>query len=102
MEQTDELPKPIIFYPYFIIIQGARRGVRKFQYVTAEEYRKLGLLKSKATEYDRIKTRKIATNPELRRKYSDRRAWRRHNEPGMREHEAKQERNRKSQRSLAR
>src|ERR1700730_2000633 len=100
MEQTDELPKPILFYPYFIIIQGSRRRLRKFQYVTGEEYRKLGLLKSKATEYDRIKSRKISADPLLKQKYSDRRAWRRHNEPGMREHEAEQARNRKN-RSLA-
>jgi hypothetical protein len=92
MEQTDEPPKARVFYPYYPVVQGSRLGLRKFQHVTSAEYRKLGALKAKAAEYNRIKTRKIAADPELRNKYSDRRTWRRHNEPGMREHEAEMER----------
>jgi hypothetical protein len=41
---------PILFYPFYLVAHGPRKGLRKFQYVTAEEYRLLGRKKAKQIE----------------------------------------------------
>jgi hypothetical protein len=85
-------------YPLYEVERGKQRGtVKQFIFVSESEYNALitalgtkdGLKKAKRLEYDRIKTRRISTTPELRRKWSERRKWRRHNEDGLRDRERK-------------
>lgn len=83
-------------YPLYEIERGKQRGtIKQFIFVSESEYNaliaelgsKAGPRKAKRLEYDRIKARRISTTPELRRKWSERRKWRRHNEDGLRDRE---------------
>jgi hypothetical protein len=85
-------------YPLYEVERGKQRGaVKQFIFVSESEYNSLiaelgpkdGLKKAKKLEYDRIKARRISATPELRRKWSERRKWRRHNEDGLRDRERK-------------
>jgi hypothetical protein len=85
-------------YPLYEVERGKQRGtVKQFIFVSEEEYSSLisdlgpndGLKKAKKLEYDWIRSRRISATPELRRKWSERRKWRRHNEDGLRDRERK-------------
>jgi|HubBroStandDraft_4_1064222.scaffolds.fasta_scaffold1911961_1 hypothetical protein len=82
-------------YPFYFIEHGKRAGIHQFLFVTLEEYEKLGEEKSKAVEYGRIRSKRISTNPEARRKFSERRKLRRETEPGLRERELELRRRRR-------
>jgi hypothetical protein len=76
-----------IDFPFYEISAGKRAGVHAFRFVTLEEYQQLGPENSKTVEYDRIRSRRVSTTPELKAKWSARRAYRRRTELGLRERE---------------
>ena len=82
-------------FPSYEISAGKRAGVHTFLFVTLEEYQQLGPEKSKTVEYDRIRSRRISANPELKAKWSARRAYRRRTELRLREREVELQRNRR-------
>jgi hypothetical protein len=89
-----------IDYPFYEISAGKRAGVHQFLFVTEAEFRQLGESRSKIIEYDRIRSRRISANPELRAKWSARRAYRRNHEPGLREREVELQRNRRKRKNF--
>ena len=88
-------------YPLYKIERGEQRGtVKQFVFVPESEYGALiaelgpkdGLRKAKRLEYDRIRSRRISTNPEERAHWSARRAHRRATKAGLRERERRLDR----------
>jgi len=88
-------------YPLYEIERGKQRGtVKQFVFVPESEYNaliaelgsKTGLRKAKRLEYDRIRSRRISTNPEERAHWSARRAQRRATKTGLREREQRLDR----------
>jgi len=84
-----------IDYPLYEISSGKREGIHQFLFVSETEYNLLGETRAKEIEYGRIRSWRISTNPEARRKFSERRTHRRATEPGLREREVEQRRNRR-------
>jgi hypothetical protein len=79
-------------YPLYEIERGKQRGtVKQFIFVPESEYNALiaelgpkdGLRKAKRLEYDRIRSRRISTNPEERAHWSARRLGERTDVPQM-------------------
>jgi hypothetical protein len=86
-----------IEFPFYVVLRGKRRGdIRKFEFVTLEEFARLGRNKCVELEWNRFRAVMISADPELKAKWSQRRTWRRNNEPGLREKEVEQERSRKA------
>jgi hypothetical protein len=88
-------------YPLYEIERGKQRGtVKEFIFVPESEYNALiaelgpkdGLRKAKRLEYDRIRSRRISTNPEERAHWSARRAQRRATNVSLRERERRLDR----------
>ena len=88
-------------YPLYEIERGKQRGtVKQFVFAPESEYNaliaelgsKAGLRKAKRLEYDRIRSRRISTNPEERAHWSARRAQRRATKTGLREREQRLDR----------
>jgi hypothetical protein len=82
-------------YPTYFLIGGPRKGWHTFIYVTEAEYLKFGEQRAKIMEADRIRSKRISESPELRAKWSARRAHRRKTEPGLRAHEVELQRRRR-------
>jgi len=88
-------------YPLYEIERGKQRGtVKQFVFAPESEYNaliaelgsKAGLRKAKRLEYDRIRSRRISTNPEERTHWSARRTQRRATNAGLRERERRLDR----------
>jgi len=88
-------------YPLYEIERGKQRGtVKQFVFAPESEYNaliaelgsKAGLRKAKRLEYDRIRSRRISTNPEERAHWSARRAQRRATKTGLWEREQRLDR----------
>jgi hypothetical protein len=91
-----------IDYPFYEISSGKRKGLHQFLFVTESEYRQLGESRSKEIEWGRIRSKRISTGPDLKRKFSERRKYRRNTERGLREREVELERNRRRSRMTPR
>lgn len=61
-----------IDYPYYEVQHGPRKGVHRFEYITAEEYRQLGLVRSKIVEWNRFRATMLSADPEAKAKWSKR------------------------------
>jgi Recombination endonuclease VII len=53
VDQTDTLPKPIVFYPYYL---HRTKGLRRLNHVTLKEYKKLGPKKAGRVDRARAKS----------------------------------------------
>jgi hypothetical protein len=82
-------------YPTYFLSSGPRKGWHTFTLVSLEEYERLGRDRAVVIEADRIRSKRISENPELKRKWSARRAHRRKTEPGLRAHEVQLQRRRR-------
>jgi hypothetical protein len=76
------------FTPFYRVERGKQKGtLKEFLFVSRGEYDRVGYKAAKRIEYDRIRSRRIATNSTEKARLSARRAERRKNEPGLRERE---------------
>jgi hypothetical protein len=75
-------------FPLYRVERGKQKGtLKEFLFVSRGEYDRVGYKAAKRIEYDRIRSRRIATNSTEKARLSARRAERRKNEPGLRERE---------------
>jgi hypothetical protein len=83
-------------YPFYEIHRGPRKGVQRFEFITAEEYLQLGAARAKVVEWNRFRSAMISADPAEKSKWSERRKHRRNTVRGLRERELAQKRVRRS------
>jgi hypothetical protein len=84
-------------FPHYQVLSGPRKGdVRKFEYVSEVEFLRLGRSKSVELEHNRFRSAIQSIDPAEKAKWTERRRWRRSNEPGLRQREVEQERSRRA------
>jgi hypothetical protein len=75
-------------WPFYVINSGSRKGeIRQFLFVTESEFAQLGEQRAKKLELSRTRSRRVSADPELKRKWSQRRSEQRRSNPGVRERE---------------
>jgi len=88
--------EPVVF-PQYVVLSGPRRGdIRRFDYVTQEEFERLGRNASVTLEWNRFRARMISADPAEKSKWSQRRKHRRNTELEIRQREAEQKRRRRA------
>jgi len=90
-----------IDYPFYEISAGKRKGLHGFLFVTESEFRQSGESRAKEIEYGRIRSKRISASLEAKRKFSERRAYRRKTEPELRAHELELRRRRRDRMTRA-
>jgi hypothetical protein len=72
-------------FPFYRVERGKQKGTfKKFLFVSRGEYDRVGYKAAKRIKYDRIRSRRVATNSNEKAGLSARRVERRKNEPGLR------------------
>jgi len=83
-------------WPFYEISSGKRKGtIHQFLFISESEYLQLGEQRAEEIELSRIRSRRVSADPELKRKWSQRRAERRRTEPELRSRELELRRYRK-------